>query len=659
MKKRTIYIATALLLLILMGSMILVVQLLEATYHAQQNQDFQQLLEVHGSQIQLQINRSLSAGLALSMLIHQNNGAVPGFSSLSENMTKIYSGIDSIYLAPDGLVSQTYNPDSGQSLMGINVFEHPAYAQTARTARDEHRMILYAPVRTSAGQSGIMGWQPVYLLTSDQQEYFWGFVLITIDFSDLTQVGSLANLSEHGLNYELAFEDQLTPYSGLVDAVHPARLQNPITQTFTVNNLQFTLSAAPAKGWKNSPGYYPGLIVAIISSIFISFLVYRLLTQSRQIAQTNITLKSEVARRQALSDMERISRGLAETRLSELQSLQSLSTVLNQTATLDQTLQDGLSVIRSQAQADAAWVILFQANQNPTLAVIQPESLASSIHDENLCACSHSQLSRNFQNGSPLPPYTVDPCCFLEHIFPGQPENWSHTTFPIQTGDRPLGLLNIMRPRSLPFSAEEIARVQSLCAPFAVAIERARLFEEVHRLAITDPLTGAYNRRYFLDQAAQECQRAQRYRHPVSLIMMDLDHFKQINDSFGHTAGDQVLRFVIAACQENLRAADLLARFGGEEFIILLPETPLEQAHLIAERIRLSIVPAQVITSEGPVQVRVSLGVASSDDLCPSIEDLIKRADQALYQAKALGRNRTQVWLPILTSNTPPSDPSI
>ena len=659
MKKRTIYITTALLLLILMGSMILVVQLLEATYHAEQNKDFQQLLEVHGSQIQLQINRSLSAGLALSMLIHQNNGVVPGFSSLSENMTKIYSGIDSIYLAPDGLVSQAYNPDSGQSLMGVNVFDHPAYAQTARTARDEHRMILYAPVRTSAGQSGIMGWQPVYLLTPDQQEYFWGFVLISIDFSDLTQVGSLTTLREHGLNYELTFEDQLTPYSGLVDANSPARLQNPLDHTFTVNNLQFTLSAAPANGWSTSPGYYPGLVVALFSSIFISFLVYRVLTQSRQIAQTNTILKSEVAKRQALSDMERISRNLAENRLSELQSLQSLSSVLNQNATLPQTLQDGLSVIQSQSQAEAAWVILFQANQNPTLAVMLPNDLTPMIGDEHPCACSHTHLSENFQNGSPLPPYSVDPCSLLQHLFPDQPENWSHMTFPIQTGDRPLGLLNLMRPRSLPFSAEEIARVQSLCAPFAVAIERARLFEEVHRLAITDPLTGAYNRRYFLEQAAQECLRAQRYHHAVSLIMMDLDHFKQINDSLGHIAGDQVLRFVIAACQENLRAADLLARFGGEEFIILLPETPLEQALLIAERIRQSIVPAQVITSEGPVQVRVSLGVASCDTPPWSIDDLIKRADQALYQAKALGRNRTQVWMPIQTPDSNPSDPSI
>ncbi|GAP17571.1 sensor domain-containing diguanylate cyclase [Levilinea saccharolytica] len=656
MKKRTIYIATALLLLILMGSMILVVQLLEATYHAEQNKDFQQLLEVHGSQIQLQINRSLSAGLALSMLIHQNNGVVPGFSSLSENMTKIYSGIDSIYLAPGGLVSQAYNPDSGQSFMGINVFEHPAYAQTARTARDEHRMILSAPVRTSAGQSGIMGWQPVYLLTPDQQEYFWGFVLITLDFSDLTQVGSLANLREHGLNYELTFEDQLTPYSGLVDAVSPTRLQNPIRHIFTVNNLQFTLSAAPSAGWKTSPGYYPGLAVALLSSIFISFLVYRLLTQSRQIAQTNITLKSEVAKRQALTDMERISRNLAENRLSELQSLQSLSSVLNHAATLNQTLQEGLGVIRIQFQADAVWVILFQVNQNPTLAAVLPEGLTPHIRDEHLCACSHTHLSENFHNGTPVPPYLVESCALLRHLFPDQPENWSHMTFPIQTGDRPLGLLNLMRPRSLPFSAEDITRVQSLCAPFAVAIERARLFEEVHRLAITDPLTGAYNRRYFLDQAAQECQRAQRYRHAVSLIMMDLDHFKQINDSFGHTAGDQVLRFVIAACQENLRAADLLARFGGEEFIILLPETPLEQAQLIAERIRQSIVPAQVITSEGPVQVRVSLGVASSDENAWLIDDLIKRADQALYQAKTLGRNRTQVWMPILTSDSAPSE---
>ncbi len=172
--------------------------------------------------------------------------------------------------------------------------------------------------------------------------------------------------------------------------------------------------------------------------------------------------------------------------------------------------------------------------------------------------------------------------------------------------------------------------------------DRKALEQELERQAHTDFLTGVANRGHFFALAEQELARVQRYRKPLSLIMLDLDHFKEVNDTHGHEIGDRVLETLAATCRRILREIDVVGRMGGEEFAILLPETAGADAFEVAERLREAIALASVdIGAERPLRVTASLGVATYVEVDQWVDTLLRRADRALYEAKRLGRNRT------------------
>jgi diguanylate cyclase (GGDEF)-like protein len=192
------------------------------------------------------------------------------------------------------------------------------------------------------------------------------------------------------------------------------------------------------------------------------------------------------------------------------------------------------------------------------------------------------------------------------------------------------------------FTRDDEALVMGLAADAAIAIENARLFGAVQQLAVTDSLTGLHNRRHFFELAEHEFQRARRYRRTVSMIMLDIDRFKRVNDAYGHAAGDQVLQALAARCRETLRDIDFMGRYGGEEFVVLLPENDVGGARSAAERLRQCVAEPPIETYRGPVSVTISLGVAAMTEDCPDVVALLDRADAAMYAAKEAGRNRVE-----------------
>lgn len=163
---------------------------------------------------------------------------------------------------------------------------------------------------------------------------------------------------------------------------------------------------------------------------------------------------------------------------------------------------------------------------------------------------------------------------------------------------------------------------------------------ELTLLATTDSLTGLANRRHFMDQGWREIERARRYRQPLALMLIDIDHFKEINDCYGHPAGDEVLRLVARACQCGARNADLAGRIGGEEFALLMPETGMVAAQLAAERMRRAVAAVDAAAAGIDRTITASIGLAVLEDGDATLERLMARADKALYQAKQFGRNR-------------------
>ncbi|MDQ2101618.1 sensor domain-containing diguanylate cyclase [Azospirillum isscasi] len=164
--------------------------------------------------------------------------------------------------------------------------------------------------------------------------------------------------------------------------------------------------------------------------------------------------------------------------------------------------------------------------------------------------------------------------------------------------------------------------------------------ERLRQLSITDSLTGTSNRRHFVEAAEQELARVRRYGRPASLLMLDIDHFKSINDTHGHAVGDEALRAFTAACRGLLRENDLLGRTGGEEFAILLPETDVAGARMVAERIRRRTAELAVPAGAETVRFTVSIGVACCAAGTRGVDAMLSSADEALYRAKAAGRNR-------------------
>ncbi|MGE4553174.1 MAG: PAS domain S-box protein [Desulfovibrionaceae bacterium] len=178
---------------------------------------------------------------------------------------------------------------------------------------------------------------------------------------------------------------------------------------------------------------------------------------------------------------------------------------------------------------------------------------------------------------------------------------------------------------------------------FAVArdvTDQKRLENELKRLATTDSLTGARNRHHFMETAERELHRAKRYGRPLSVLMIDIDHFKRINDTYGHHAGDEVLKSMVAACEEEIRETDIFGRLGGEEFAVALAETDHEAALDAAERLRRRLESLCILVDGETICFTASIGVASMTDSTDELEGMLGRADKALYEAKRRGRNR-------------------
>jgi diguanylate cyclase (GGDEF)-like protein len=214
---------------------------------------------------------------------------------------------------------------------------------------------------------------------------------------------------------------------------------------------------------------------------------------------------------------------------------------------------------------------------------------------------------------------------------------------PLTVQGRIIGCLTSEAEESGAFHDANIRFASALANEASAALENARLFREVERLALTDPLTGLRNRRGFIEDARRNIDMTIRHKHPLSVLMLDIDHFKGVNDAHGHAMGDKVLAGIALVCRKHMRATDLLARFGGEEFCFLLPETTAENARVLAERLRVAISEVRFEDGAQSFSITVSIGISGCTGAKDALENLFARSDEALYQAKNSGRNRVVI----------------
>lgn len=278
------------------------------------------------------------------------------------------------------------------------------------------------------------------------------------------------------------------------------------------------------------------------------------------------------------------------------------------------------------------------------------EQVAIFLRDEEgdlILRAQAGTLHSELKIGDPLPkslagtaaegpqPFCSDPASRPDTCFPDAREE---VYLPLVSFGESIGLLVCCTTQPNAFLSNDIQALESVADILATATQNARYVDRVRQLAYRDGLTGVFNRRYFESRFVDEVTRAGRYGGGVSVLMIDIDHFKKINDKFGHMLGDDVLRSISSVFVHQLRKIDVVCRYGGEEFAVILPATQGVNAASVAEKLRRTVASSEVHGI--PFPVTVSIGVAEFPGNGESRDDIVRAADAALYEAKAAGRNR-------------------
>jgi diguanylate cyclase (GGDEF)-like protein len=319
----------------------------------------------------------------------------------------------------------------------------------------------------------------------------------------------------------------------------------------------------------------------------------------------------------------------------------SIASVLDTENLFQTILEKSLSLL----QAEQGSLMLLD-HETSELLVEAKKSVDNIVRKDLRLRKGEGIAGRVLESGMPLLVKDVEKDPRIQQKNRPRYKTKSFVSVPIKIKDEMAGVLNISdKTNGEAFNEEDLRLIQSFTTNAAIAIERSLLYkqtEELKKLSITDPLTGIYNRRYLNTRLTEEITRYKRYKNPFSFLMLDIDGFKEYNDAFGHIAGDKILRSLSQTLSSSLRATDIAARFGGDEFVVIFPQTPKVDAIQITNRLKESLEkilsPEQM---ERPFKgLTISMGLTTYPDDASSLRELFEKTDQALYLAKKGGGNR-------------------
>ncbi|MFA7060056.1 MAG: diguanylate cyclase [Pedobacter sp.] len=319
---------------------------------------------------------------------------------------------------------------------------------------------------------------------------------------------------------------------------------------------------------------------------------------------------------------------------AELRTLNEISKAISQTLDMDELVNNVLQVlVRTMIfpfELRAGIYLMDNGKMRLASSVSLPETLLK-LHQEICqwqCLCGRAQATGDVVVFSDTEGSGVNALCHPET------EQYGRIIIPLKAVNTVVGLLSLYTEPGTEVSENLLQLLSTLGGQIGIAINNARLFEQTRKSSLHDPLTGLANRRFLDIQMEKSFETAKRYQERLSVVMLDIDHFKRYNDTRGHLEGDLLLARLAELLLKELRDADHVFRYGGEEFLCILPETDLAMAGEVAERLRMAV--------QAETDVTISLGVASYSDDISDKETLIRKADEALYRAKESGRNRVE-----------------
>jgi diguanylate cyclase (GGDEF)-like protein/PAS domain S-box-containing protein len=352
-----------------------------------------------------------------------------------------------------------------------------------------------------------------------------------------------------------------------------------------------------------------------------------------------ISIQQDVTARKLLEEAERDHRQLAE-------ALLDTAIALNGTLELDDILDRILDNIGKLTDYDAAMVSILEESRVRKIRYhnnAQDFEARLPIGDLQATLINVPILREILKNKQPylIPDIHQDPRWTVVDN-PGMQRIHSLICVPIESRGKVVGVIDLLSGTPGFFTPLHTERIVAFASQAAVAIENAKLFEQSQRLSLIDPLTELNNMRYFNNFARLEFERTRRYKRTLSVAMADIDHFKKLNDTYGHKQGDLALCEIALRIKNTVRTVDIVARYGGDEFVILMPETELEEALQVAERVRLAISEHPIEKLEATSLVTISVGVAELGPTTENMDELINQADRLLYLTKLHGRNRVE-----------------
>lgn len=527
------------------------------------------------------IERSLSATYAAGALVRRGQGEVPDFEPIATEMLAFYPGIAALGLSPNGVVQQVVPRAGNERLMGHDQLGNATQARETRTARDSHQLTLIGPLKLVQGGTGVVGLLPIFLNDPRGAPKFWGFSFVTLRFPQVLDGANRALITERGYAYELSRMHPDTGERQVIDASEGSGLADPVNAVFELPNGQWTLSVSPRGGWQATQNLWAQLGVALLLSGLVSYLAWVLF----EMRGRDQRLEAEVVERTA-------------------------------------------EILAAQHQLEATMAAIPDAMFEMDLEG-RHLTCHSPVH-EYLTQPADILIGKTVTEVMP-PESAAIVLSALQEAHDHLRSTGKQFKLPLDTGEHWFEL-SVSRKSGQPGDEPRFVVLSRNVTQNKKAEERIRL------LAHFDPLTRLPNRVMLTDRCQQALASAQRTGQPLALFFLDLDHFKNINDSLGHAVGDQLLVAFAERLQAEVRERDTVSRLGGDEFVLLLPDTDMKgAAHMAEKLLKSAMQPLQLALHELTVSPSIGIAMYPADGLL--FEDLSRCADAAMYRAKHDGRN--------------------